>query len=101
MKVLLADKLSASAITKLESLGCQVVSNPELNAETLVDAISDFEVLVVRSTKVSAAVIAASKALSLIIRAGAGVNTIDLDAASQRGIHVTNCPGKNTEAVAE
>ena len=101
MKVLLADKLSASAISKLESLGCTVVSNPELNAETLVEAIGDFEVLVVRSTKVSATVIAASKALSLIIRAGAGVNTIDLDAASQRGIHVTNCPGKNTEAVAE
>lgn len=101
MKVLIADKLSASAINKLESLGCVVISNPELSAESLVEAISDFEVLVVRSTKVSAAVIDASTALSLIIRAGAGVNTIDLAAASKRGIHVTNCPGKNTEAVAE
>ena len=101
MKVLIADKLSASAIKNLEALGCEVVSNPDLSAETLVDAITDFEVLVVRSTKVSAAVIEASKALSLIIRAGAGVNTIDLAAASKRGIHVTNCPGKNTEAVAE
>ena len=78
-----------------------MTSNPELSAETLPAAIADFDVLIVRSTKVSAAVIEASKGLSLIVRAGAGVNTIDLAAASQRGIHVTNCPGKNTEAVAE
>ena len=39
--------------------------------------------------------------LSLIIRAGAGVNTIDLEEASTRGIHVANCPGKNSDAVAE
>ncbi len=101
MKVLIADKLASSTIRQLEALGCEVTSNPELSAETLVGAIADFDVLVVRSTKVSGAVIDASKALSLIIRAGAGVNTIDLAAASRRGIHVTNCPGKNTEAVAE
>ena len=57
--------------------------------------------LIVRSTKVTAATIAAGKKLSLIVRAGAGVNTIDVDAASQRGIYVTNCPGKNSAAVAE
>ncbi len=101
MKVLIADKLAASSIKQLEALGCAVTSNPELSAETLPAAIDDFEVLIVRSTKVSAAVIEASTALSLIIRAGAGVNTIDLSAASKRGIHVTNCPGRNTEAVAE
>ena len=101
MKVLIADKLAAATVKQLEALGCQVSSRPELNAETLAAAITDFDVLVVRSTQVSAATIEAGKALSLIIRAGAGVNTIDLAAASQRGIHVTNCPGKNTEAVAE
>lgn len=101
MKVLIADKLAASSIKQLEALGCAVTSNPELSAETLPAAIADFDVLIVRSTKVSAAVIEASTGLSLIVRAGAGVNTIDLAAASQRGIHVTNCPGKNTEAVAE
>jgi D-3-phosphoglycerate dehydrogenase / 2-oxoglutarate reductase len=101
MKVLIADKLAASSIKQLEALGCQVTNNPELSAETLPVAIADFDVLIVRSTKVSAAVIEASTGLSLIVRAGAGVNTIDLAAASQRGIHVTNCPGKNTEAVAE
>ena len=101
MKVLIADKLAASSIKQLETLGCAVTSKSDLSAETLPAAIADFDVLIVRSTKVSAAVIEASAGLSLIIRAGAGVNTIDLAAASQRGIHVTNCPGKNTEAVAE
>ena len=101
MKVLIADKLAASSIKQLEILGCDVTSNPELSAETLPAAIADFDVLIVRSTKVSAAVIEAGSGLSLIVRAGAGVNTIDLAEASQRGIHVTNCPGKNTEAVAE
>jgi D-3-phosphoglycerate dehydrogenase len=101
MKVLIADKLASSTIKQLETLGCQVTSNPELSAETLPGAIADFDVLIVRSTKVSAATIEAGRGLSLIIRAGAGVNTIDLEAASRRGIHVTNCPGKNTEAVAE
>ena len=101
MKVLIADKMSKSAISALEALGHAVVSNPDLKAEDLPAAIGDAEVLIVRSTKVIAATIEAGKNLSLIIRAGAGVNTIDLAKASELGIHVTNCPGKNTEAVAE
>jgi D-3-phosphoglycerate dehydrogenase len=58
-------------------------------------------ILVVRSTKVTAATIQAAQGLSLIIRAGAGVDTIDIATASARGIYVANCPGKNTAAVAE
>ena len=101
MKILIADKMSKSALSALEKLGHAVVSNPDLKAEDLPAAIGDAEVLIVRSTKVIAATIEAGKNLSLIIRAGAGVNTIDLAKASEFGIHVTNCPGKNTEAVAE
>ena len=101
MKILIADKMSKSAVSALEELGHVVVSNPDLKAEDLPGAIGDAEALIVRSTKVSAATIEAGKSLSLIIRAGAGVNTIDLAKASELGIHVTNCPGKNTEAVAE
>ena len=56
--------------------------------------------LVVRSTKVTAAMLDAGR-LSLIVRAGAGYNTIDVDAASTRGIYVSNCPGRNAIAVAE
>lgn len=101
MKVLIADKLSKSAVSDLEAMGHVVVSNPDLKAEDLPQAIGDAEVLIVRSTKVIAETITAGKNLSLIIRAGAGVNTIDLAKASELGINVTNCPGKNTEAVAE
>src|SRR4029077_15250000 len=67
-------------------------------AEALASTQAD--VLVVRSTKVTEAVLEAG-ALSLIVRAGAGVNTIDVAAASRRGIYVSNCPGKNCIAVAE
>jgi D-3-phosphoglycerate dehydrogenase len=57
-------------------------------------------VLVVRSTPVTEPMLRKGR-LSLIVRAGAGVNTIDVEAASRRGIYVSNCPGKNSIAVAE
>lgn len=101
MKTLVADKVSSKMISDLESLGCEVVLNPDLSAETLPDALAGVEILIVRSTKVSAEAIAAGTSLSLIIRAGAGTNTIDIKTASEKGIYVANCPGKNTDAVAE
>lgn len=101
MKVLIADKLADVTVDQLKALGAVVTMNPDLKAEDLPNALGDSEVLVVRSTKVTRAAIEAAPSLSLIIRAGAGVNTIDLACASSFGIHVTNCPGKNTAAVAE
>ncbi|MBN1997118.1 hydroxyacid dehydrogenase [candidate division KSB1 bacterium] len=101
MKVLIADKLADVTIKQLNALGAEVSMQPDLTAEDLPVALGDSEVLVVRSTKVTRAAIEAASSLSLIIRAGAGVNTIDLDCASRHGIYVTNCPGKNTAAVAE
>ena len=94
MKTLVADKVSAKMISDLESLGCEVVLNPDLSAETLPDALAGVEILIVRSTKVSAQAIAAGTSLSLIIRAGAGTNTIDIKTASEKGIYVANCPGR-------
>jgi D-3-phosphoglycerate dehydrogenase len=101
MNILIADKLSQNAVDALESLGANVRVDPSLGADDLPASIGNTDVLVVRSTKVTAAAIDAGKGLSLIIRAGAGVNTIDLAHASERGIHVANCPGKNADAVAE
>ncbi len=101
MNILIADKLSESAIHALEALGGSITFLPGLSAGELPDHIKDHEILVVRSTRVTAATIDAGASLSLIIRAGAGVNTIDLEAASRRGIYVANCPGENTQAVAE
>jgi len=101
MKILIADKLSAKTVSDLQALGADIVVKPELTADDLADVLGDIEVLIVRSTKVKAPAIQAASCLSLIIRAGAGVNTIDLDCASSKGIYVANCPGKNTDAVAE
>jgi len=101
MKVLIADKLSEKAVIDLKELGAEVTFNPELKADDLPGVLKDHEVLVVRSTKVKSEAIDAAPALALIVRAGAGVNTIDVAEASKRGIYVANCPGKNTDAVAE
>ncbi len=101
MKILIADKLSESAVKELEALGATLRIDAALGADDLPEAIQDAEILVVRSTKVSGETIERGENLSLIIRAGAGVNTIDLETASTRGIHVANCPGKNADAVAE
>jgi D-3-phosphoglycerate dehydrogenase / 2-oxoglutarate reductase len=100
--ILLADKLHPTCINSLEQLpNVTVLNRPELTAETLLDNITNVDVLVVRSTKVTAEVLAKANSLGLIIRAGAGTNTIDVKAASTKGIYVTNCPGKNAAAVAE
>lgn len=100
MKILVADKLHPQVVSTLESLG-EVDYQPGLSAESLAGAVGLADALVVRSTKVNADTVALGKRLSLIIRAGAGVNTIDLEKASAKGISVCNCPGKNAVAVAE
>jgi D-3-phosphoglycerate dehydrogenase / 2-oxoglutarate reductase len=102
MKVLVADKFEKSGLEGLQSLGCEVVYEPDLKDDSLRQALFDTsaDVLIVRSTKVTADMVEAPE-LSLIIRAGAGYNTIDVAAASERGIYVANCPGKNAQAVAE
>jgi D-3-phosphoglycerate dehydrogenase len=86
---------------ELESQGFEVAFSPELTADDLVQSVGDTEILVVRSTKVTNVAIEAAPKLGLIVRAGSGYNTIDVAAASDRGIHVANCPGKNADAVAE
>lgn len=103
MRILIANKLAPFVAGRLQDLGGQVTieasaSGPALTAKV---AALDPEVLIVRSTKVTGADIASSKSLALVIRAGAGVNTIDLAACSSRGVYVANCPGKNAIAVAE
>jgi D-3-phosphoglycerate dehydrogenase len=102
VKVVIADKFEQNGIDGLRKAGCDVVYQPDLKDGALVDAVRTMgaDVLVVRGTKVTADVLDAGR-LSLIVRAGAGYNTIDVAAASARGIYVSNCPGKNAIAVAE
>lgn len=102
MKVLVADKFEESGLDGLRDAGCEVAYAPDLKDESLAQAIAESgaQVLIVRSTQVTAPMLDAGR-LSLIVRAGAGVNTIDVAGASKRGIYVSNCPGKNSVAVAE
>jgi D-3-phosphoglycerate dehydrogenase / 2-oxoglutarate reductase len=102
MKVLIADKFEDSGRAALATGGCVLDYRPGTKDQALVDAIrdTDAEVLIVRSTKVTRAMLEAGR-LALVVRAGAGYNTIDVAAASERGIYVANCPGKNSIAVAE
>ncbi|HRP63308.1 MAG TPA: 3-phosphoglycerate dehydrogenase family protein [Phycisphaerales bacterium] len=103
LRVLIADKFEASGIEALKHLGCDVQCDADLGPETLPGALSRInpDVLIVRSTKVNAEAISAGRDLSLILRAGAGYDTIDVATASARGVFVANCPGKNSIAVAE
>jgi D-3-phosphoglycerate dehydrogenase / 2-oxoglutarate reductase len=101
MRVLLADKLPAQAVHDLESQGHECVMQPELSADDLPEQIRGYDVLVVRSTKVPRAVFEAADRLVLVVRAGAGTNTIDTDAAAERAVFVSNVPGRNAAAVAE
>ncbi len=103
MRVLIADKLPSSGVRAIADLGVEVVERPDLQASDLPAALaqSAAEVLVVRSTKVTAEAFASAPRLGLVVRAGAGVNTIDIGAANRQGVFVTNCPGKNAIAVAE
>src|SRR4030081_2998620 len=102
MQVLIADKFEQSGREGLQAIGCEVSFQPDLKDDALVEEIATEQpdVLVVRGTKVTEAMLAAGP-LKLIVRAGAGYNTIDVPAASRRGIYVSNCPGKNSIAVAE
>lgn len=101
MKVLIADNFPEIYVEKIKSLVKEVIFEPKVKENDLPNHIQGVDILVVRSTVVNAECIEKSDRLSLIIRAGAGVNTIDIKSANKKGIYVTNCPGKNSVAVAE
>jgi D-3-phosphoglycerate dehydrogenase len=103
MKVLIADKFEKVGIDGLKELGCTVISEPDVKADALPALIRqvDPNILIVRSKRVNADALRAGTALTLVIRAGAGIDTIDVAAASELGVFVSNCPGKNSVAVAE
>lgn len=101
MRILLADTLPAAAVARLEAAGDDVRVDGDLTADDLGPRLGGVEVLVVRSTKVTAEALAHADELALIVRAGAGTNTIDTATAADLGIYVCNVPGQNALAVAE
>lgn len=101
MKILIADSFPESHHAVLADNGHQITSEPSLDGSSLPNAIADHEVLIVRSTEVTAATLEAGKNLKLVIRAGAGTNTIDKASAAELNVRVCNVPGANSIAVAE
>lgn len=103
MRVLIADTMPEASVSDLERYGLTVNYLPDLTGDNLTETLgkSQPEIMIVRSTRVTREMIESDRALSLIIRAGAGFNTIDVEAAAGRSVYVANCPGKNAVAVAE
>ena len=101
MKVLVADAFPEKYLDEFKEMGLEVIYSPKAGENDLPEAAKEVDILVVRSTVVNSKTIQDSKNLNLIIRAGAGVNNIDVSAANQKGIYVANCPGMNSIAVAE
>ncbi|MEX2217848.1 MAG: NAD(P)-dependent oxidoreductase [Phycisphaerales bacterium] len=102
MNILIADKFEASGIEALRALA-EVHYEAAAGAEGLARALARVrpDLLIVRSSNVSREAMGAAPGLRAIIRAGAGVDNIDLAAATELGIAVGNCPGTNAAAVAE
>ena len=101
MRVLCADAVEDSMVSGLREFGLTVDVEAGLTTADLPSAVADYEVLVVRSTKVGREVFESAGSLRLVVRAGSGVNTIDVVAANEHGVGVTNVPGRNAIAVAE
>ncbi len=101
MHILLADRFPQEFLPEIEKLGYQCHLRPDLRGEALREALPGMQVLLVRSTRISDNILEGATDLAWIIRAGAGYNTIDCEAAARRGIWVSNVPGRNSIAVAE
>jgi D-3-phosphoglycerate dehydrogenase len=99
--MLVADTFPETHLHRLKKLGCVIDYQPSAKSEELPALAASSKILVVRGKQVTAATLSASRELALVLRAGAGVNSIDVKTASERGIFVSNCPGKNSIAVAE
>jgi D-3-phosphoglycerate dehydrogenase / 2-oxoglutarate reductase len=101
LNVLIADHLSPEAKDGFEALGLRVTESPDLTVDTLPQAVLGHEILIVRDTRVTRRAIEAGDDLLLIVRAGVGVDTIDVDAASEQAVFVADCPDYDARARAE
>lgn len=107
MKILVATEKPFAAVAVdgirkvIEESGNEMVLLEKGSKEDFINAVADVEGLIVRSDIVDATILDAAKNLKVIVRAGAGVDSIDLSGAKQRGICVMNTPGQNSNAVAE
>jgi len=102
MKILISEKIDSVCPRLFKEAGFEVDHRPALSPEEMLDIIGEYDGLVVRSsTKVTAEVLARAARLKVVGRAGAGVDTIDVEAATKAKILVMNTPGQNSNGVAE
>ena len=102
MRVLISDKLAQEGIEVLQKEGFEIINEQPSSQEELCELIKDVEAIIIRSgTKVTAEVISRAQKLKVIGRAGVGLDNVDVEAASRRGIIVMNAPGGNTIATCE
>ncbi len=107
MKILVATEKPFAAVAvdgirkEVEAAGHELVLLEKGTKDDIIKAVADVEGLIVRSDIVDTTILDAAKSLKVIVRAGAGVDSIDLEAAKQRGVCVMNTPGQNSNAVAE
>lgn len=102
MKVLICDATDSKALKIIEDAGIEVVNRPDITPEELLQVVADFPCLVVRSrTKITRDVLEAGTSLKAVVRAGVGVDNIDVAYAKEKGIQVLNTPGASTQSVAE
>jgi len=102
MKVLICDATDPKALKMIEEAGIEVVNQPDITPEELLEVIPDYPCMVVRSrTKVTKAVLDAGTSLKSVVRAGVGLDNIDVAYAQEKGIKVLNTPSASTQSVAE
>jgi len=102
MKVLICDATDPKALKIIEEAGIEVVNQPDITPEELIKVIPDFPCMVVRSrTKVTKEVLDAGTSLKSVVRAGVGLDNIDIGYAKEKGVAVLNTPSASTQSVAE
>ena len=102
MKVLICDASDPKALKIIEEAGIEVVNQPDITPEELIKVIPDFPCMVVRSrTKVTKEVLDAGTSLKSVVRAGVGLDNIDIGYAKEKGVKVLNTPSASTQSVAE
>jgi D-3-phosphoglycerate dehydrogenase len=102
MKVLICDATDPKALKLIEEAGIEVVNQPDITPEELLEVIPEYPCMVVRSrTKVTKAVLDAGTSLKSVVRAGVGLDNIDVAYAQEKGVKVLNTPSASTQSVAE
>jgi D-3-phosphoglycerate dehydrogenase / 2-oxoglutarate reductase len=102
MKIIICDKVEEEAVERMRAAGLEVDVRDDITLEELADVIPAYQGMVVRSrTKVRAPLIDKAVNMKVIVRGGVGMDTIDADYASEKGITVLNTPGASSASVAE